>query len=123
MKNTENIRITIAESSLIIRSGVVAVLKRIPNLHVQTVEVTSLDGLENCLHTYMPDILLINPTFGGWFNVEEFKANPLYASIMCIDLNCNITNNITLHVKGSPYRRSVYNKAVSFKTTRCTSES
>ena len=92
MKNTGGIRIAIAESSVIIRSGIVAVLKRIPDLQIQPIEIISSEGLENCLHTYAPDILLINPTFGGWFNLEEFRSHPSSKAVKCIALNCNITD-------------------------------
>ena len=55
---------------------------------------------------YTPDILLVNPTFGGWFHMEEFRSDPVHASVKCIALNCHITDasvlraydeSITLH--------------------------
>lgn len=100
------LRVVVAETSVIVRSGVVAVLKRLPGLHVRSVEVASPEALENCLHMDTPDILLVNPTFGGWFHVEEFRSDPVHASVKCIALNCHITDasvlqtydaSITLH--------------------------
>ena len=41
MKSQEIIHIAVAETSMIVRSGLVAVLKRLPDLNVQTVEITS----------------------------------------------------------------------------------
>ncbi|MBQ8866575.1 MAG: response regulator transcription factor [Bacteroidaceae bacterium] len=102
----ETLRIAVAETSVIVRSGVVAVLKRLPGVQVRPVEVASPDALENCLHMDTPDILLVNPTFGGWFNVAEFRTDSVHASVKCIALNCNITDtsilqafdeSITLH--------------------------
>lgn len=105
-KRIETLRIAVAETSVIVRSGVVAVLKRLPGVQVHPVEVASPDALESCLHMDTPDILLVNPTFGGWFNVTEFRTDAVHASVKCIALNCNITDtsilqsydeNITLH--------------------------
>lgn len=108
MSNCKNepLRVVVAETSVIVRSGVVAVLKRLPGLHVRPVEVASPEALENCLHMDTPDILLVNPTFGGWFHMEEFRSDPVHASVKCVALNCHITDasvlqaydeSITLH--------------------------
>lgn len=90
------LRIAVAETSVIVRSGVVAVLKRLPNVQVRLVEVASPDALESCLHMDTPDILLVNPTFGGWFNVDDFRTDSVHASVKCIALNCNITDTSVL---------------------------
>jgi DNA-binding NarL/FixJ family response regulator len=108
MSNCKNepLRVVVAETSVIVRCGVVTVLKRLPGLHVRPVEVASPEALENCLHMDTPDILLVNPTFGGWFHMEEFRSDPVHASVKCIALNCHITDasvlqaydeSITLH--------------------------
>ena len=81
MKRTELVHVAVAETSVIVRSGLVAVLKRMPDLIIQPVEITSLEGLQNCMQGHQPDILIINPTFGGWFNVDEFKSNYPQASV------------------------------------------
>jgi DNA-binding NarL/FixJ family response regulator len=47
MKSQEIIHIAVAETSMIVRSGLVAVLKRLPDLNVQTVEITSKEGLQS----------------------------------------------------------------------------
>ena len=97
MRNrTDTIRVAVAETSVIVRSGVVSVLKRISGLTVKPVEVTSPDGLENCLHTDTPDVLLVNPAFGGWFNIEEFRADAVHSNVKCIALNCTLTDGALL---------------------------
>ena len=105
-KRMEILRIAVAETSVIVRSGVVSVLKRLPDVQVSPVEVASPDALESCIHMHTPDILLVNPSFGGWFNVDEFRADAVHLPVKCIALNCNITNtsilqsydeSITLH--------------------------
>ena len=42
MKRTEPVHVAVAETSVIVRSGLVAVLKRMPDLIIQPVEITSL---------------------------------------------------------------------------------
>lgn len=91
-QRTDTIRVAVAETSVIVRSGVVSVLKRIPGLAIKPVEVTSPEGLESCLHTDTPDILLVNPTFGGWFNIDEFRADAVHSNVKCIALNCTLTD-------------------------------
>lgn len=92
MKRTEPIHVAVAETSVIVRSGLVAVLKRLPDLTLQVVEITSPEGLQNCMQGHQPDILVINPSFGGWFNVEEFKSNYSQASTRCVSLLCSVTD-------------------------------
>lgn len=92
MNRIEPIHVAVAETSVIVRSGLVSVLKRVPDLTVQPVEITSPEGLQNCMQGHQPDILIINPTFGGWFNVEEFKSNYPQAPTKCISVLCSVTD-------------------------------
>lgn len=74
MNNNTSLKVVVAESSVIIRSGLTAVLKRIPNLNVHPAEVSSKESLQNYLALHPTDIIIINPTFGGWFDLPAFKA-------------------------------------------------
>ncbi|KAA6343066.1 Oxygen regulatory protein NreC [termite gut metagenome] len=73
MKNNNTIRIAIAETSIILRSGLTNVLKRLPNLRIQPVELTSLESLNDCLNVHPPDILIVNPVFSNFFDVTRFR--------------------------------------------------
>lgn len=73
VKNNETIRIAIAETSVIIRSGLALALKRLPNLKVQPIELLSAEALNDCLRTQYPDILVVNPAFGDYFDVSRFR--------------------------------------------------
>lgn len=106
MKRIEPIHVAVAETSVIVRSGLVSVLKRVPDLTVQPVEITSPEGLQNCMQGHQPDILIINPTFGGWFNVEEFKSNYPQAPTKCISVLCSVTDTNLL--KGSDDSITLY---------------
>lgn len=86
MKNNETIRIAVAESSVIIRSGLTLALKRLPNLKIQPIEILSVDALNDCLRTQYPDILVVNPTFGDYFDVPRFKEETAGKGIRVIAL-------------------------------------
>lgn len=92
MKN-EVLRIAVAESSVIVRSGVLSVLKRMPEIgmHSQIIEITSMAALQNCIQTHVPDILIVNPAFDGWFDIDTFKSDVLVSNVKCVALVCNIT--------------------------------
>ncbi|WP_321331577.1 response regulator transcription factor [uncultured Bacteroides sp.] len=75
MKNNETIRIAIAEASVIIRSGLTVALRRLPNLKIQPIELGSIDALNDCLRTQPPDILIVNPAFGNYFDVSRFRED------------------------------------------------
>ena len=57
-----NIKITIAESSSIIRCGLETLLKRLPGFRIQISEITAADCLTEGLRIYKPDILIVNPS-------------------------------------------------------------
>ena len=72
--NNNSLKIAVAETSVIIRSGLAAVLKRLPNLNVQPVEIATPESLAHYLQLHTPDIVIANPTFGGWFDLRSVKA-------------------------------------------------
>ena len=75
--NNNSLKIAVAETSVIIRSGLAAVLKRLPNLNAQPVEIATPESLKHYLQLHTPDIVIANPTFGGWFDLHAVKhAHP-----------------------------------------------
>ena len=73
MKSQKIIHVAVADTSIIVRSGLVAVLKRLPDLNIQTIEVTSKEGLQHCMKAHCPDVLIVSPLFEGWFDLDSFK--------------------------------------------------
>ena len=74
MNNNRSLNIVVAEASVIIRCGLSVVLKRLPNMDVHPVEVTSAEALSNYANMHQPDVIIINPTFDGGFNPTVFRA-------------------------------------------------
>ena len=73
MKNNEVVRIAIAETSVIIRGGLTAALKRLSNVKVQPIELLSVEALHDCVRTQCPEMLIVNPAFGDYFDVAKFR--------------------------------------------------
>ena len=74
MKGIQNINVVIAESSAIIRFGILSIIKRLPNFNIQATEILSMEALHHAIKNHEVDVVIINPTFGGWFNLAEFKS-------------------------------------------------
>jgi Response regulator containing a CheY-like receiver domain and an HTH DNA-binding domain len=96
MKKSEVIRIAIAETSIIIRSGMTQALKRLPNMKIQAVELASVDALRDCLRTQPPDILMVNPSFGDYFDVAQFRADTSGRDMRLVALVSAFTDTVLL---------------------------
>lgn len=68
------LKIIVAENSVIIRNGITATLKRLPDLRIQPIEVHSIESLKECIRMDNTSIVIVNPAFGGYFDVAKFKA-------------------------------------------------
>ena len=89
MNNNVSVKIAVAETSVIIRSGLTTVLKRLPNLNVMPIEVSSPESLQSYIHLHTPDILIVNPAFGGWFDLPAFKVETKYLALVCSVIDSN----------------------------------
>lgn len=96
MKSNETIRIAIAETSVIIRSGLALALKRLPNLKIQPIELLSAEALSDCLRTQYPDILVVNPAFGDYFDVARFRDDMHGKKIRVVALVSSFIDNSLL---------------------------
>ena len=73
MSSNNILRVLVASSSVIIRSGLASVLRRLHELNIQPVEISTPEMLEHYVTLQTPDIIMIDPSFGGWFDLTEFK--------------------------------------------------
>lgn len=96
MKNNEPLRIVVAETSLIIRSGVVSLLRHLPGVNIHPIEAVSMEALQECIRTQRTDILIVSPTFGGWFNPVAIKTPPATPNLKCIALLCSVVESALL---------------------------
>ena len=73
MQQDETLKVAIAETSVIIRSGLALVLKRVQGMKILPIEIASPDTLSDCIRLHKPDILIINPSFPGYFDIQKFR--------------------------------------------------
>ncbi len=71
--SSETVHIVVAESSVIVRSGVVAALDRLQNINAHIIEITSTETLEECMRMHSPDVLIVNPLFCGKFSLPAMR--------------------------------------------------
>ncbi len=57
------------------RSGIVAALKRSTSGSIQFIEFDSPETFEHNIRLYSPNVLIVNPVFGGGFSVERCRKS------------------------------------------------
>ena len=80
----EIVHIAIAATSVVIRRGLSSTLESLSSLRAHIVEVSSMEGLSECMEAHSPDILVVEPFFCGKFNLEQMKE--LYPSVKYVAL-------------------------------------
>lgn len=112
MKFQDKILIAVAESSVIVRSGLVSVLKRLPDMEVEVVEVTSKDGIRHCMEMHTPQILIVNPQLEGWFDVDAFRQC-YKQEVKLVSLLCSMVDSSQL--KGYDERVTLFDDMASLE--------
>jgi DNA-binding NarL/FixJ family response regulator len=78
------VKITIAEPSVIIRSGILSILKRLNTLHIEAFEVSEIEQLKNLLAWQKPDVLMVNAAFLGMFSLQQIKKDAGNQKMKCV---------------------------------------
>lgn len=100
----KRIHIAVAEPSLIIRSGMIAVLKRLSILNIDIAEISDISMLTAQLYKYKPDVLIIDPAQLGIFPLQRLKHEVECSDMKTIALQNTMTDSATLRL---------YNEVVS----------
>lgn len=74
MKSENSIHIAIIDTSVIVRSGMAHVIKHMPDNDIYVVEIASAESFSNYLSLHTPDVIIINPSFGGWVDIQKYKS-------------------------------------------------
>ncbi len=82
--SNDTIHIAVAETSVILRCGVITALERIAFLKAHLIELPTMEELENCMEMHSPDILIVNPLFCGKFQLKRMRES--YPSVRYIAL-------------------------------------
>lgn len=86
------LRITIAESSEIIRRGLVATLKSIGTLQAEVHEVPEAEQLRSSLGWQQPDILIINPAMLSVLSLQQIRKDGAAQNVKCIALQTSLSD-------------------------------
>lgn len=96
MQESDILKVAVAETSVIIRSGFSVVLKRIQGMKILPLEVSSPEALTECLRLHRPDILIINPAFPGFYEVRKIKEEGAEFNMKCVALLCSMGDSALL---------------------------
>ena len=96
MQEDDVLKMAIAETSVIVRTGLALVLKRMQGMKILPIEVVSPESLADCMRLHKPDVLIINPAFPGYFDIRKFREDPQHAGVKCIALLCSMGDNSIL---------------------------
>lgn len=107
------IKIAVAEPSLIIRNGILSVLKRLSGLNIQIVEIPDVSKLDMILRMQHPDILIINPILLGVFSLQQIKGDVEFRKLKCVALQISLTDREAM--KDYDQTISVYDTAEQIK--------
>lgn len=90
------VKITVVEPSLIIRSGLVAVVGRSDTLKAEIYEVGEVEQLRSALAWQRPDILVINPALPGLPSVQQLRKDAANPDMKCVALQLLVMNQSAL---------------------------
>lgn len=88
--------IIIAEPSVIIRSGIVSVLKRLNALDVDIAEIPHIESLSAQICKHNPDIVIINPAYLGMFSLQQVKSGIGCADVKIVALMNTLSDDAAL---------------------------
>lgn len=60
--SNDTLHIAVADSSLIVRSGVIVALKGLIDAKLHIVEISTAEELGDCMNMHSPDMLIVNPS-------------------------------------------------------------
>ena len=105
------LKIAVAEPSLIIRSGILSVLRRLSSLNIEMIEITDVAQLSSTLSWRKPDMLIINPLIPGAVSLQQIKKE--CDGLKCIALQYTLADVSTL--KGYDEIITIYDTAETIR--------
>ncbi|MBQ4279926.1 MAG: response regulator transcription factor [Rikenellaceae bacterium] len=83
---SRTLRIAVAEPSLIVRSGLVAVLQGLPGFNIQIVEIGDVAQIGVSLCRQRPDLLIVNPSLVGASAPGRLRGEAGCSRLRCVAL-------------------------------------
>ncbi|MDR1552853.1 MAG: LuxR C-terminal-related transcriptional regulator [Prevotellaceae bacterium] len=89
-------KIIVAESSVIVRTGIVAILQQLNINHSGISEIEDAEQLRNMLGRQKYDILIINPLILGFFSLQQIKKESANNDMKYVALQNSLIDNCVL---------------------------
>ncbi|MDL2289999.1 response regulator transcription factor [Paludibacteraceae bacterium OttesenSCG-928-F17] len=115
MKNGDDfLKILIVDPSVIVRTGLSVVLKRMPGYWIQPIEINSIENLEEVFELHKPDILIISPSSWGLVDMQKIRENYANSQLKVIALLSSMYSDAIL--KRYDESINIYDDAEHIKT-------
>ena len=93
---SQRIQMAVADASMILRYGLISVLKRLPNLSIDVFEIADPERLGIELCKWKPDILIINPSFAGGHSPHSLRNEAGQREMKCVALQSTLIEQTIL---------------------------
>ena len=102
------LKIAIAETSAIVRSGIMFILKHLDLPFVQVIEIGDISQITATLSSSGADILIVNPVLLGPVTLQHIKSKSVCKNLICVALQLSLTDMSVL---------KTYNESISLYDT------
>ncbi|MDR2937109.1 MAG: LuxR C-terminal-related transcriptional regulator [Rikenellaceae bacterium] len=91
------LKIAVAESSIIVRSGIIVLLKQIGTLHFEVFEIAEMEQLRHAIAWQKPDVLMVNPVSLGLITTpQQVRKEAANHRLKCVALQFSLIDQATL---------------------------
>lgn len=92
-----SLKVTIADPSYIIRSGMSATLSEFDDLDIKLFEISDIMELKNAICWQKPDILIVNPASLGFLSLRQIKRECDGENVKMVALTSTVIDEQTLN--------------------------
>ncbi|GHV09964.1 helix-turn-helix transcriptional regulator [Bacteroidia bacterium] len=92
------VKIALIEPSLILRSGVLAVLHRLNSIQMEVFEIAETEQIKSVLSWQKPDVLILNPGVLNALSLTQIKKESGNPQIKCIALQSSLADAASLQM-------------------------
>lgn len=90
------LKITVAEPSVILRSGILAVLEHVAQFKAEVYEVSDMEQLKAALNWQHPDVLMVNPASLGLYSLQQLRKEAGNPDMKCVAVQLAFSDQTTL---------------------------
>ncbi len=91
------VKIAIADTSEVIRTGLITIIKKIINPQPEVIEIEDIRQIKQTLATTRTDILIINPITSPICSPAQLKSEAINKTMKCVALRTVLSDNSCFH--------------------------